>query len=1062
MIVINGRTSQQRLHIPYVRQLIEKVDHRCNSEKQDNFKYFLLLVHSPAQTIYHQSSFPSLFLHNWDFHFFDTCLSNNSFYIKNFIQILTSSYDNKVHQNDNHILCDYNILFDDCLWDFCSRIQIVLQQLPKDLFVNRCVYEFYQRQTSTFRRVQCLKEVLRQCTELQKRIVDKYQTYLSLKKNASKQIYTLIYQLSKDILCAKRFDGLVDSIQSQTRLSFNNFVCNILKYIVNDYGLETLPKLSNINDGYDTMLSLIDLASTSNEQENDLLSTNTQTIFQLVTHYACIPQTPLYHLFHQRIKSYSDEIKMRLIQKTTEQKSNLATENDLKELYYAVPDDDDTNENEHTIEEFRFELIKAIEKDSILMKIVNKSVLETYSNDLVQTFCTIVDKSFTDDRVKCQKSIEFVSRWLRLVDENEQRLLDEYRYEYIWRLAHVYTSFEYDRNDLFSLYSACRIMDRLDQTQTFYHQLFDNDNSTRSLVRERLFRRMFDDLWKNLSDVCFNDQTKEIWILCYTMISKYYPSSKVLEQTQLIDIKSHIEFMNLAHFILLNENLTKPEELVTKLLQKFEFLQQNEVNYRVGQQKSPYIERYSSIIETVNEYIEEENLPKSTLMIDVQQWIISILKSTNDSYREEIFSLFKYLNQPTCPLTLAIKEFLFDELVNIYLKYIQRNQLIKDTWDSIILLPTMIRCASDGNLLENYCLPYHPSVITHGNTPSTLLDLFFSNLKRSMTNEVVHCTFINKIMQSTAPTSDIHQLKPSVDAVFRQLKDYFLIQLTALLLCQPDRSVEDQPDVNRILLYIINKYLSIQNNATKLTEPLQNFLSIIVSKFSWNHLLKVLKSDHVQQQNQQWSTTLSRFFEIKQPTTAAAKKSSIQISHQLEFTLASNNEQSIFPHLHQPYTELKTIVDQCVNQNNDEQRWKPFTDWITLNRQGNPPTLQLTEIKVIVLLNIYYEYFCQDRLQSIDSLLPIIERDLDLLVEERLVFRALTQPERCMIGYPRNQQDERNTLNDFFTPQCQNEDELRIRHCLVNLMAIILLGGKQSFLWSFAFQPLTLVHTHGQ
>ncbi|CAF4886271.1 unnamed protein product [Rotaria sp. Silwood1] len=1062
MILINGRTNQQRLHIPYVRQLIDKVDYRCNSEKQDNFKYFLLLVHSPAQTIYHQSSFPSIFLHHWDFHFFDTCLSNNSFYIKNFIQILTSSYDNRVHQNDNQILCDYNVLFDDCLWDFCSRIQIVLQQLPRDLFGNQCTYEFYQRQTSTFRRVQCLKEVLRQCTELQKRIVDKYQTYLSLKKNASKQIYTLIYQLSKDILCGKRFDGLVDSIQSQTRLSFNNFICNILKHIVNDYGLETLPKLSNINDGYDTMLNLIDHSSISNEQENDLLSTNTQTVVQLVTHYACIPQTPLYHLFHQRIKSYSDEIKMRLIQKTAEQKRNLATENDLKEHYYAVPDDDEmnnANENENTIEEFRFELIKAIEKDSILMKVVNKSVLETYSNDLVQTFCTIVEKNFTDDRVKCQKSIEFIARWLRLVDENEQRVLDEYRHEDIWRLAHVYTSFEYDRNDLFSLYSACRIMDRLDQTQTFYHQLFDNDNPTRSLVRERLFRRMFDDLWKNLSDVHFNDQTKETWILCYTMISKYYPSSKVLEQTQLIDIKFRIEFMNLAHFILLNENLTKPEELVIKLLQQFEFLQQNEPNYHGGQQKSPYIERYSSIIETINDYIEENNLPKSTLMIDVQQWIISILKATNDSYRDEIFSVFKYLNQPTCPLRLPIKEFLFDELVNIYLKYMQQNQMIKNAWDRILLLPTMIQCVSDGNSLENYRLPYHPSVVTQENARSTLLDLFFSHLKRSMSNEVVHCTLVNKILQSAVPPADIRQRQPLVDAIFRQIKDYFLIQLTALLLCQADRSVEDQADVNRILLYMINNYLSIQNNATKLSEPLQNFLATIVSKFSWNHLLKMLKSHDVQQQNQQWSTALSRFFENKQAT--AARQSSIQMSHQLEFTLTSNNEQSIFPHLQQSYEELKRIVDQCVNQNNDEQCWKPFTDWIALNRQGNPPKLQLIEIKVIVLLNIYYEYLCQDRLESIDSLLSIIERDLDLLVEERLVFRALSQPERFMIGYPRNPQDERNTLNDFFTPQCQNEDELRIRHCLVNLMAMILLGGKQSFLWSFAFQPLSLLHTHG-
>ena len=38
--MINGRANQQRLHIPYVRQLVEKVDYRCNSQKEDNFKYF--------------------------------------------------------------------------------------------------------------------------------------------------------------------------------------------------------------------------------------------------------------------------------------------------------------------------------------------------------------------------------------------------------------------------------------------------------------------------------------------------------------------------------------------------------------------------------------------------------------------------------------------------------------------------------------------------------------------------------------------------------------------------------------------------------------------------------------------------------------------------------------------------------------------------------------------------------------------------------------------------------------------------------------------------------------
>ena len=44
------------------------------------------------------------------------------------------------------------------------------------------------------------------------------------------------------------------------------------------------------------------------------------------------------------------------------------------------------------------------------------------------------------------------------------------------------------------------------------------------------------------------------------------------------------------------------------------------------------------------------------------------------------------------------------------------------------------------------------------------------------------------------------------------------------------------------------------------------------------------------------------------------------MSHQLGFTLVSNNEVTILSHLQQPYEELKTILQQCVNQNDGELR----------------------------------------------------------------------------------------------------------------------------------------------
>ena len=313
IIVVNARISQQRLHIPYVRQLIDKVEYSCNMINKKSEKYFVMLIHSPPQELYHQSSFPSIFLHDWDFYFFDSCSPGSAFHLQKMIQIVSFSSSLEHPESFVNTLCDLNTLFDDCLWDFCSRIQIVLQELPENIFNDKLAYEFYQRQTNTLRRVQCLKQILQRSIQLQKRIVTIYHDHLSNKKDSSKKIYNLIYQISKDILCGKRFDGLVESIQSQTRISFTNFVSNVFKYIINDYGLDTLSTLSTVKNGYDSMLELIDYSSFSTDDN----TTITQGLFQLVSHYACIPQTPLYHLFHQRIKSCADQIKLTGILKQT-------------------------------------------------------------------------------------------------------------------------------------------------------------------------------------------------------------------------------------------------------------------------------------------------------------------------------------------------------------------------------------------------------------------------------------------------------------------------------------------------------------------------------------------------------------------------------------------------------------------------------------------------------------------------------------------------------------------------------------------------------------------------
>ena len=985
LIIIDGRIGQQRLHIPFVRQLIDATESICK-------KHFLMLVHSPAQDLYHQSSFSSIFLHDWDFHFFDTCTSASAFHLQKFLRILSSSHDDSHQTQVDHILCDLNILFEDCLWDFCSRIQIFLPDLSDDMFADRLAFEFYQRRTNIFRRVECLKQILRQAKQLQTHIVDIYHQHLSAKKNSSEKIYKLIYEISKEILCGKRFNGLIDSIQSQTRNSFTNFVSNILKFIINDYGLDTLTKLST---DYGSLLNLIDYQSFATTDDQDVFSNSpTQSIFQLVSHYSCIPQTPLYHLFHQRVKAHANEIQQA---------------------------------NQHSFEEFRSKLATSLLNDKILIDIIDHSIVQSYSNDLVRTVCTITENDFHANRLQRQQTIESISHWLLLVDEQDHQSLDDFPNKSIWLLSHVYGSIEYEQNDLISMYSACRILDRLGTNSDFYHDLFNEQNTTRANVRERLFRLIFDYLWNSLLKICSDNQSSQTWISTYTFISKYFPSDKVLQRSELIDLKNQIDFMHLAYLIFLNEKTIEPHRLISNLIQQTRFTKTSNC---------------LKLLPTIIEIIHDIN-------IDIQQWIVSILKTTI----KEINFLFKYLNQPTCQLTLGMRQFLFDELVHLYLKFKQPNQDKFDVWDRFNLIPILLECI---DTQDNYQIPYHPSIIVQNENISTrivLLDLYFFHLQRQLTNETMTYNLLNKGMLLTLPKIEQRQLISFGENLFKQLKDYFRVKILGLLVCETNLKHEDKQQVyTRSLPSMITDLLIIDQQSGNLSNYLQLFLSTVILKQSWYYLLNFLSSDQLQQVNPQWANVL---FESLKLTHRQNQNHHLQLYHQIDFTLSTDNQSSIFPNLHQSYEELRVIIETCVQNSRTIDQWRTFQEWIQLKLISD----SLIEIKVMLLLIIYYNYYCNNQLSSIQSLLPIIETSLTLSVEELQIFRAFINPEQFLIGHTlRNN----NLLNKMFQLDCHDEFELNIRHMLVNLLAMIMLGGKQSFLWTFAFQTTNLPHTFGK
>ncbi|CAF1388354.1 unnamed protein product [Rotaria sordida] len=501
IIVIDGRINQQRIHIPFIRQLIDKTDISCNKSLKNLSKFFIILIYSSGQELNYKSCFPSIFLHDWDYWFVDTSTPGSAFHLQKILQIFTSKIG-KFHQQEtsNNYLYDLNKLFDDCLWNFCSRLQINIHKLSRNLFNSFDAYEFYQRQTTTYRRVQCLKNIFQQINQLQKHIITIYHENILMKEEFLRKNCNRIYDISKDILCGKYFISLVDSLQLHIRISFINFISFILKYIVDDYGLESLTKLSNKNNDYNKLLDLIDYSSFPINYENQIDSI-IQEIIILNDHYSCILQTPLFYLCRQRIKNIADDIKFKLIYQQNQFNEQV---DDLHFDYYdgsistsPIIYNNFYNDQDRTAniqEQYRNQLIRSLMNDKILTRVISSSILQSYINDSIRILCTIIEKNFHDNQIQCEKTIDFVSRWLILIDNDDDDEKASYNSSLnrnIWQLAHIYTLFEYEQNDILSFYSACRIIENLNQNQSFYNDLFENEDITRSKVRENLFRLMF-------------------------------------------------------------------------------------------------------------------------------------------------------------------------------------------------------------------------------------------------------------------------------------------------------------------------------------------------------------------------------------------------------------------------------------------------------------------------------------------------------------------------------------------------------------------------------------------
>lgn len=717
---------------------------------------------------------------------------------------------------------------------------------------------------------------------------------------------------------------------------------------------------------------------------------------------------------------------------------------DLSDQFYR-----DERPAEPPEKQFRNELIRSLSNDKLLCQLLSPVILRSYTNDSIQRLSTIIKSNLHSNLFQNHQTVEFLSKWLLAIDENEDRPFPRSSNHEMCLLAQVYAKIEYEQQEILSLYSACLILESLDQ-----QKFFITKETIHSRIRDDLFQTMFEQIWLKLVDLSSHSSDHlQQWIYSYTLISKYYPSTEVLQRRELLQMKGQIEMMHLAYLIFLNEKTPQPMQLVSSLLQNVPLKKNDSC---LISQTSGCLQYLPVILQKIDEHFQNESANSSCLMIDLLQWIRSIIEQT----QKDVLDIFRFFHQSFFRLSMSMKQFLFDGLANILMDIHTKKQSNStprknDVWDCLRLLPLIVESLPEKNL-GNYRLPYHPSVIPKDhNHQLILLDLYFFHLQRLVNEESIKHELINKILLPVTLTISDNSLRASVNSLRDQLRDYFAVYTTARLLCQPDSNNFDI--LKHALTAVIQQYLSV-DQLTDQNSYAQLFFAIIISKQSWPYLLTLLQSELLQRVNKVWADQIYNLFQCKQDSS-----SSLQIFHRLHFTITTKTTLSIFPQFHQPYHELSVRMEQRTKLSDGNGQWTSISDWIRSKLKDTQPPLTLTEIKVLLLLNIYYDYYCLNLLKLLNGLLEMIKAVLEPTEIELKIFQVFLEPETYMIGYPKDEANtETNELNNLFKVDCQDNTELSIRHSLVNLLAMILLSGQENFLWPFAFDPNRLQKTFGR
>eukprot|EP00698_Gefionella_okellyi_P000162 TRINITY_DN10146_c0_g1_i2.p1 TRINITY_DN10146_c0_g1~~TRINITY_DN10146_c0_g1_i2.p1 ORF type:complete len:5535 (-),score=1671.40 TRINITY_DN10146_c0_g1_i2:10-15267(-) len=616
-------------------------------------------------------------------------------------------------------------------------------------------------------------------------------------------------------------------------------------------------------------------------------------------------------------------------------------------------------------------------------------------------------------------------------------------------LVHIHLTSAREMENLEQLVSAC----------TCIHELHGQmpeplaEHRSRKEFTQFVWHQVFESLWTDLTRLCsVSDEEWPVavtkWTSAFQFISQHFAPGELLQAVD--DVPIHMELMAIAFLYL--------QSVQTDFEHGAEFIRHVQQT-QLGQYSTYNLE---AIVRQIVALIQDEN-KAAVIIVDLLIWFVKRSEWRNVSNNVNVKFLLQLMNG-SVTLFASGQTILRKQLKLYLLRAIENAFARSEPANARRLLDERIAA----ELLQHAPLAadamYIPEYATVENEREQkgcallrqpLADVWFEHCvgetpQAAPLEELARCSdrcyHLLHLPRLQMTMRAAEQALAVSNAIQFAVSKHQLVVLSGVYfasqqLQQITRDSLQRQDVGQILDLCCQVSLNHSLNARFL------FIDTVERIKGNDFVLALLRNDGFRS-FAQWAEPMSEALSVKVPTASLISKPMLMLG-ELPGELVTAQQAAL-------YDELSVCVDSAARSSN----FAEFIQWVSDHCQ----TVEMRQqLKMMLLLKVYHDYFCANNLMPLHPLLAILLQQLpslQLQVHECRVLMAFIHPEQSMIGYARPD----NQLNELFRAECHHRDDLPMRHALVNLLALVIghdVSPGRNFAWTHMFNPIALENTFG-